>query len=476
MHSAMETLPLSRLVRHSSYALLAFSIGILIWYLIPRLFGLDSDLTRNYNEGWMATYGQSVLSDLPVYPSADMLAVNYYPPLWYLVLAAAHACGFDANVAGRVVELLAFAGCGVFVYLIARALAVRQSFALVAAAVFLSAAAAWAPSYIGANDPHLFGQCIMLWGAWVAMRSTRASSLILSALICCAACFVKHSLVAVPLSLGLFYLLTDRRSLWIYALALTAFAAIGLAICSAIWGVDFWHGILSPRTYERWRLRWHVEQFAYFYTSFILAGLVALPWCRKNLKLSWPLIYLGMSLAVATLFQIAGGIAGNHFYDSLVALSLILGLALSRHLDSGEKSAYVMLGTAILLLTGTLINTWQKPLQRFETRAERYQAEHDVIRTLRGIEGRVACEDAILCIEAGKVSEMDFFNTGERLATKHLTKEQLLAALQARNVVAVQFAGELHSSHMLPPKDAEALVSMYSTDLLSNRYFVVRGR
>src|SRR5215472_15267788 len=71
------------------------------------------------NEGWNAYRAAAAMSGAPLYPPADALFFNNYPPLsFYLVGAFGRLVG-DNIVAGRIVSLASFASAGVLIFSIA---------------------------------------------------------------------------------------------------------------------------------------------------------------------------------------------------------------------------------------------------------------------------------------------------------------------------------------------------------------------
>src|ERR1700694_1688009 len=67
------------------------------------------------NEGWNAYHADAAMGAAPLYPPADTLIVNNYPPLsFYAGRALARMVG-DALYVGRVLSLLAVAGLGLLI-------------------------------------------------------------------------------------------------------------------------------------------------------------------------------------------------------------------------------------------------------------------------------------------------------------------------------------------------------------------------
>jgi hypothetical protein len=105
--------------------------------------------------------------------------------------------------------------------------------------------------YAGMNDPQLLGQAVSLWGLVVALRQPPcARAMVVSALLCVLAIFVKHNLVLLPLSLAAWLLLADRRRAGTFIASGAIFALIGLGLFRTAFGTTLFHQISSQRLYS----------------------------------------------------------------------------------------------------------------------------------------------------------------------------------------------------------------------------------
>ena len=90
-------------------ALLFCTVPLLAFLLLGPLLLIPLHVPLGYNEGWNAYLAARAigLQDGPLYPPADTLVFNNYPPLsFYLVgLIGRGLAGGDVIVAGRVVAL-----------------------------------------------------------------------------------------------------------------------------------------------------------------------------------------------------------------------------------------------------------------------------------------------------------------------------------------------------------------------------------
>lgn len=457
----------------ASCAAIAVAMGVM---LVP---GIVEDVTRNYNEGWVVEVAARFIAGEPLYTRTDGVVSANYPPLWYWLLAAVGTAGLDMNTTGRVIEILSLPACAAFVALIALRLDAGPRVAVFAGVAFLGIAGSWLPAYIGINDPHLTGQAIMLAGVWLALRRT-PMAMWLGALLCAIAGFAKHSLLPIPFSFAAYLLLVDRRAFIHFALALASCAAAGLIACTMAWGADFWSGIAPDRAHQLWRLRLHVERNVPLYAVVVATGAVGAAAMRAEPRLTWPLIYLAMATALGLYAQTVPGASLNHQYDVLIALTLVL--AVSGHAPAhrtGNASCLawtVLVGCMVVLLANTM-DSAPRTLEGVTQRQARNQEADSLIATIAGYSGRVACEDAILCMRAGKFSALDFYNVGQALETGALETSDVVRALTGTGVVAIQFYGEPGQSGRLPDDAVSAILMAYpDARIQTNRYSLVQRR
>jgi len=66
----------------------------------------------NYNEGWNAYHAAQAMSGTPLYPPADSLLSNNYPPLSFYIVGIAGRVVGDNVIAGRLVAFASFLTVG----------------------------------------------------------------------------------------------------------------------------------------------------------------------------------------------------------------------------------------------------------------------------------------------------------------------------------------------------------------------------
>jgi hypothetical protein len=87
-------------------------------------------------EGWNGYFQDAAAAGLPIYPAADSLIGNNYPPLsFYAIGLAGRALGFDNLFVGRVFSLIALVSIAVEIFLSVRILVGGRAGAAIGALV-----------------------------------------------------------------------------------------------------------------------------------------------------------------------------------------------------------------------------------------------------------------------------------------------------------------------------------------------------
>ena len=120
----------------------------------------------------------------------------------------------------------------------------------------------FAPTYIGANDPQLFGHALQLTGLLLYVtRGASTRGLVASCLLCCAGGFVKQSLLALPLAIGLDILWRTPRRFLVWGAAAAAILALFTALTFWVDGPYLLQHLFVPRLYSSARARAVLGQF-----------------------------------------------------------------------------------------------------------------------------------------------------------------------------------------------------------------------
>lgn len=375
------------------------------------------------NEAWNAWLSKPVAR---LYPDADALTVNNYPPLYFYLLHGLSLLGAEEVYAGRAISLLASLALTYSVYRTIAVLGVTGMAAGAGAAWFLATLAGAFTGYAGMNDPHLCGLAVMGAGfCWFAARTQKGLAAEPAIVLMALAGFIKHDLIALPAS-ALIWLALDRPRAAARALACgVAACGAGLLICYAAFGDNFFHQLMMPRV-----VGWQNLDAALAHLK-PLAGAMAVSavWIvydwRDGLARKMAVL-LGLTLASGFVQSLGDGVDVNACFELLFALAIGLGLAFGKMHALGVRLAF---GIALLL---ALSLSSQREPYRFafspEFRkdvSENVKALKAEVRRVKAIKGDLSCSVMLVCYWAGKRFVWDDFAMHERVATGRWTQAEL---------------------------------------------------
>jgi Dolichyl-phosphate-mannose-protein mannosyltransferase len=399
------------------------------------------------NEGWNAYFADAAMGKMPLYPSADQLITNNYPPLSFYIVGLLGRFVGDPVLAGRLLSLLSMVAIATAIALSVRRLGGSGVAATVSAAFFVGTMSRFFMSYVGMNEPQLLGEAIMAFGflGFLIARSNDRGYIV-PILVMALAGFVKHNIIAMPLTALLWLALHGRReAVKCFCVAVIAIGT-GIAICYAVFGRDFFLNALSPRHYS---LKSAVRSFGDL--EWVSVGLVAClynAWaCRRdgNVQLCSCLI----AIAVGSYFLQRGG-AGvdiNAQFDLVIAVAMGLGVAftqvsrwpIARDLRLEQAQAILLLAVCVRLLASKQLQPVRLVFdRRFRNEiAMREQAMTDSVRRVREVPANVLCPP-LLSYRAGKPFTVDAFNAQQRILAGALPKDAITGRVAAGTLTIVE--------------------------------------
>jgi hypothetical protein len=401
------------------------------------------------NESWNGYFADAAMGKMPLYPSADQLITNNYPPLSFYIVGLIGRIVGDPILAGRLLSLVAVVAIAAAIALAVRRLGGSRVAARVSAAFFVATMSRFFMSYVGMNEPQLLSEAIMAFGflGFLIARSNDRGY-VGPVLMMALTGFIKHNIIAMPLSAFLWLGLNRRREA-VKCFCTAAIAIIaGIAICYALFGWNFFLNILSPRDYSLKR-----ELVALRDLEWISVGLFAClcnAWARRrdaNVQLCSYLI--AIALGSYFLQKSAAGVGINAQFDLVIAVAIGLGLAftqislwpVARRLRSDQAQTILLLAVCVRLLASKQLQPVRLVFDRsFKNEiAMREQAMTDSVERVRRITGDVMCErNMLVSYRAGKPFVVDAFNTEERILAGALPKDAITARLAAGTLTIVK--------------------------------------
>jgi hypothetical protein len=416
--------------------------------LVEPLLRLTQQVPGDYGEGWNAYHALHWSQGLSLYPDPTSTFTNNYPPLSFLAVSWLGALAGDHIVAGRILAFLSFLLVVLAAYRIVLLLT-RSAWCGLTAALWLTVfCGGFVRSRVGAADPQWLGHAFMTWALLLALAGEPKPRRLAGVMaLMLAGGLVKHNLFALPLALTAWLAIAHRRLLlpWLLGGVLATLGAV--LVCQLVFGPNFLPSLFAIEASRAFSvvkmLKFGTATLVLLSPTLLLAVLLIVRWPYEPGVL--PLgLYVLTSLVLGVAFLGGEGAARNHILDLATASSIAAGVALG-HLfrATGREPARTWFRRAVLLLllvppsvamAGAAKRLVANPTLVAEWRNE---AAGD-IAALRAQPGPALCESLALCYWAGKPAGVDFFSTGQRLASGALSVEDFLASIREHRYGAVQ--------------------------------------
>jgi hypothetical protein len=311
------------------------------------------------------------------------------------------------------------------------------------------------------DDPQWLAQAVMMCGLSVYLRAPeKPSSALVAGVLMAVALFVKHNIVALPLTLLLWLAVRDRRAAMRFAAAGLTTGIAGLALCGALFGMDFFRGLLAPRSYsylEMVRRGFvHLSQMQIPLAIAVLGALGA-----RDRYFSLFFMYLAVALFIGLTELSGAGVNVNAMFEALIALSLCLGHLAGKWRDRPQR-LWTIVACAATLLIAVGLDSNQR-IYRVRPWLEDERAKQ--ASTLRAVEllaaqpGRAACATIVLCYWAHKEFEFDPFNYNQGVRAGLKDPNAMLQRIENRVYSGVQIMPE--PSNLLPSNARDAVLEHY---------------
>jgi hypothetical protein len=317
---------------HSRRVLL--SIGALV--LIAGLSALWPayraflDIEIDYCEGWNAYHADAAMGRMPLYPARDQLITNNYPPLSFYIVGGLGWLIDDNILAGRLLSLAAIAAIAVGVALATRRLGGSPMAASVGAVYFVATMCRFFTGYVGMNDPSLLARAVMTAGfvAFLGARQ-RDSGYTAPLLLMVAAGFIKHNIIAMPLTAIIWLALNRPRQMVKSGIVAGMAVAAGFGLCFAVFGADFFENLTSPRVFL-WRQAFdsvgHLQWVAVGMAAWLYVGVTR----RGDPDVRLCSLLIGVGLFAFLIQKTGVGVASNAQFDLVFGVSIGVGLAFTQ--------------------------------------------------------------------------------------------------------------------------------------------------
>ncbi len=445
----------------------------LFWFPVKRSLSYQD---VNFNEGWNVYHQEMAAKGIPLYGAlrTRLTGSTGYPPLsFHLVGWLGEQIG-SYTQAGRRVALIALLATGVLLGLTIWETTRNRTAAVFSCLLYLMGIVLLMPSRLAMNDPQAPAEALAAAGIYLYLKNNRCARLLcLSALAIGVGGFYKHSIIAIPLAIGLDLLLhslrpsqpksgmawSARKSFFIWTGALLATCAALAALTIAVDGPYFFQSLTGARAYLYFA---GVKNIHNYLSLAQFPLLLAVLWCFYSRSAKRSAVVTLLLLTHATAFYFCGGdgVDLNIFYDSWFAVVLACGMALAG-LGSGVPESAAALRKPLVpamamlaLFAGMLVNIPRNTFYEYK-QARFVQADEREFRSavgfLKATPGPALCESLLLCYESGREYSFDPYYVRGRMMLGRIHESEINDWLRARRWKVIQVA--------LNPADQENIAS-----------------
>ncbi len=421
--------------------LVLLALLFLIWPVWRAFFPLQID----QNEGWNAYHADAAFGAGPLYPAPSELIGNNYPPLYYFLVGGLAQLFGDAVYVGRALSLVATLGLAIAAAAIVHQFGGGRTAATLAGSWFAATMARFYDDYVGMNDPQLLGQMIMAV-ALILFISRKITNRAVepAVLLMVLAGFVKHNIVAIPVSALIWHALDDWHKGLRAALVGIAAAAAGLLICAWLFSPYFISDMLAPRLYHLDRALLFIRATHLWLPALVVWALWA--WFEQGSKTAhFTMIFIGVSLVSFIVQRSSEGVGYNAQFDLVFAIAIGLGLAFERlplyvgpigwsHIPIRPLVLAVLV---LRLIASTRIEfAYVLFSPDYRALAANYStvARAEAVR-LAAIPNPIACSNLVICRMAGKAFVFDEFYVSQMVATGMYSRDEIANLTRARGIL-----------------------------------------
>jgi hypothetical protein len=420
---------------------------VAIWSFAWTVYRAFLNIEIEPNEGWNAYFADAAMGKMPLYPSTHQLITNNYPPVSFYIVGLFGRFIGDPVLAGRLLSLVAVIAIAMAIALSVRRLGGSGVAARISGAFFVATMSRFFMPYVGMNEPQLLGDAIMAFGflGFLIARSNDRGY-VGPVLVMALAGFVKHNIIAMPVTVFLWLALFRRREA-VKCFCVAAIAImIGTAICYALFGENFFLNILSPRHYSLKRALRSFQEL-----EWVSVGLVAClynAWaCRRDVNVQLCSCLIAIALGSYFLQKGGAGVDINAQFDLVMAVAMSFGLAftqvsiwpVARHLRLEQAQAILLLAVCVRLLASKQLQPVRMVFDRsfINEIAIREQAMADSVQRVQQVPGDVLCPP-LVSYRSGKPFMVDAFNVQQRISAGVLPKDAITARVAAGTLTTVE--------------------------------------
>jgi hypothetical protein len=411
----------------------------------------------NYNEGWNAYNALAAAQHLPLYGAQYGWTTVNYPALSFFIIAQLSSLTHDYLLTGRLLSIISFAVCSVFVGIVIRRFTARVAPVIFGAAFFVAIFCSQSPRAIGADDPQIFPLAFFL-GTFLLYLIKRDRLnfgwISLIVLLFVTAGNIKHNYADFPLAVFVDLCLLSRRKAIQFALVSIPLIGLSFWLNVAYGGPYFFTNVLGHRGFDPSGLD--------FPPAIILPFVLSLAWAIKlwrDKPRRLISIFFLVSAVVGFGFGMGVGVSVNTFFSNFVAMSIVLALLLDslwhhasdfflKYPRSWRWGVPLAVCSSLAISFFFFSDTSDSPnmfrrLKEMPMKQRYYAAE---VSFMKDHPGPAICQSMLRCFDAGKPYIYDPFNATRFMRTGKLNSGELVARIDAQQYSAIQLNQHVEST------------------------------
>lgn len=432
--------------------ILLLVIGAILMLIYP-VMRLGYVYQINYNEGSNVYHASEIAEGQPLYAdsSSDPFTPPAYPPLSYFLVGLSGKNFGSYLLAGRVISLVSLLVIIFACSLLLIHQGINRGPAIFGGVSALLLYLGYAQDYIGMDDPHFLALLFAVTGLIIYLRnSTSWPPLMISALLMVLSLYTVQSLFALPLAIGLDVMIRSRKYGIIWVLALLLFWFLLDAFSDFHFGAQFRQQFHSLSHVAPDRVLSQLSRLDIpFFILLLTAGWTSM-FCVFDTQLRVFGLYMAISMVIALAFSGSTISSISYFFDLFLALAFLLSVCLLKVQFAFPKSVGIrktMLWLLPVIITFSLLYHLPIHLPRSNSTdllASVQKGFRDDADYLKNQQGRIFCENLLLCYTAGKPLEIDPYQASELALLGETDENLILMMIETHQFSVIQL------NHALP--------------------------
>ena len=400
----------------------------------------------DYNEGWNAYNAQAATHSALYSPKYSWTTVNYPAGSFYLIGYLSRSLG-DPVMIGRGLSVISLLISCLFVALIIKRVTAHWGPAIFGASFCLALFCAVAPDYVAMNDPQMLAHPFFLLGLFLYLGGT-ASKVTIPAVsgIFVLGGNIKHNLLPAPIAVFVDLLAASKAQALRYVVYAAFLITACIVISQRVGGQYFVAKILSPRGYSfRQAFSASLQVYRDIQIPFF-ASCAWAAWGLRSKKLRVIAIYFFASLLIGIAFAGGDGVAVNTYFDSFLAISIIMGILLDSvwlcKVSVLEQGSAWRCLPPLLLFVGLLFASGNGSnilgpefLEDLRIRETKFKEQ---VNILAAQPGPVLCESLLRCYYARKPYVFDPFNSEQLMQFDKLDGREMVRQIEEKKFGAIE--------------------------------------